>query len=183
MKERVKKLTMQRKDEEDERRNLQVTQVFLITSENMAACASHSFVFMLETFFSSCQKEAKRCREELLVVQERLENSERSAEALRRDLSELGALQSQNQAELHQIRLQAAQTTLQLSQANLNLREGQAAWAKERENLRKNAEVRTPGMDCFLFYYPGTKWCCGPFWYLFFFLVCFIKCVFLFLKC
>lgn len=110
--------------------------------------------------------ESKHCREELQLLQERLENSERSAEALRRDLSELGALQSQNQAELHQIRLQAAQTTLQLSQANLNLREGQAAWAKERENLRKNAEVRTRGMNYFLFYYLGKMvlWLClSPF--------------------
>lgn len=105
--------------------------------------------------FSSClkcsflphQMEGKRCREELRVLQERLENSERGAEVLRRDLSELGALQSQNQTELHQIRLQAAQTTLQLSQANLNLREGQAAWAKERENLRKNTQVRTRSMN------------------------------------
>ncbi|XP_058229736.1 calcium-binding and coiled-coil domain-containing protein 1b [Hemibagrus wyckioides] len=87
------------------------------------------------------QMESKHCREELRVLQERLETSECSVEVLRRDLSELGALQSQNQAELHQIRLQAAQTTLQLSQANLNLREGQASWAKERENLRKNAEL------------------------------------------
>ncbi|KAK2821708.1 hypothetical protein Q7C36_021051 [Tachysurus vachellii] len=87
------------------------------------------------------QLERKHCREELRVLQERLETNECSAEVLRRDLSELGALQSQNQAELHQIRLQAAQTTLQLSQANLNLREGQAAWAKERENLRRNAEL------------------------------------------
>ncbi|XP_053083254.1 calcium-binding and coiled-coil domain-containing protein 1b isoform X2 [Pangasianodon hypophthalmus] len=87
------------------------------------------------------QMEGKHCREEMRVLQERLENSERSAEALRRNLSELGALQNQNQAELHQIRLQAAQMALQLSQANLSLREGQAAWAKERENLRKNAEL------------------------------------------
>ncbi|XP_062843042.1 calcium-binding and coiled-coil domain-containing protein 1b isoform X2 [Trichomycterus rosablanca] len=85
--------------------------------------------------------ESKRCREELQVLQERLENSDQSSEALRRDLSELGSLQSQNHTELHQIRLQAAQTALQLSQANLNLREGQAAWAKERENMRKNAEL------------------------------------------
>ncbi|KAF4093807.1 hypothetical protein AMELA_G00005670 [Ameiurus melas] len=89
----------------------------------------------------SLQMEGKRCREELRVLQERLENSECGAEALRRDLSDLGALQSQNQTELHQIRLQAAQTTLQLSQANLNLREGQAVWAKERENLRKNTQL------------------------------------------
>lgn len=106
--------------------------------------------------------ESKRCHEEFRLLQERLENSERSAEGLRRDLSELRALQSQNQAERHQIRLQAAQTTLQLSQANLNLREGQAAWAKERENLRKSAEVRTRGMNyrtsCFVIW---EKWYCG----------------------
>lgn len=86
--------------------------------------------------------EGKHFRDELRVLQEHLENSERNSETLRRDLSELGALQSQNQAELHQIRLQAAQTMLQLSQVNFNFREGQAAWAKERENLRKNADVR-----------------------------------------
>ncbi|KAM9444294.1 calcium-binding and coiled-coil domain-containing protein 1b isoform 2-T3 [Clarias gariepinus] len=87
------------------------------------------------------QMEGKHCRDELRVLQEHLENSERNSETLRRDLSELGALQSQNQAELHQIRLQAAQTMLQLSQVNFNFREGQAAWAKERENLRKNADL------------------------------------------
>lgn len=158
MKERVKKLTTQRKAEEDERRNLQVTRLkrFLVNSENLEA---GTLVICLS--FLPHQLEGKRCREELRVLQEHLENSERGTDVLRRDLSEVGALQSQNQAELHQIRLQAAQTTLQLSQANLNLREGQAAWAKERENMRKSAEVRTPGtstISCFII--QGNKTLC-----------------------
>lgn len=45
-------------------------------------------------------------------------------------------------AELHQARLQAAQLTLQLADASLALREGRANWAKERETLQQNAEVR-----------------------------------------
>lgn len=119
--------------------------------------------------YSWCQMEGKRCREELRVLQERLETSECSSEVLRRDLSELGALQSQNQAELHQIRLQAAQTTLQLSQANLNLREGQAAWAKEREILRKNAEVRMTHGNYFLVsYHEETDELFEGFWTLVF---------------
>ncbi|XP_049327852.1 calcium-binding and coiled-coil domain-containing protein 1b [Astyanax mexicanus] len=109
MKERVKKMATQRRDEEDERRNLQT--------------------------------ESKQAHEELRILQERLEASERSTDALRRDLSELGALQSHSHAELHQVRLQAAQMTLQLSQANLALREGQAAWSQERESMRQNAEL------------------------------------------
>ncbi|XP_017548263.1 calcium-binding and coiled-coil domain-containing protein 1b [Pygocentrus nattereri] len=87
------------------------------------------------------QTESVQAHEELRVLQERLEASERSTEALRRDLSELGALQSHSHAELHQVRLQAAQMTLQLSQANLALREGQAAWSQERESMRQSAEL------------------------------------------
>ncbi|XP_050978162.1 calcium-binding and coiled-coil domain-containing protein 1b isoform X2 [Labeo rohita] len=109
MKERVKKMTIQRRDEEKERRDLQI--------ENEQAHA------------------------ELRTLQERLEASERSTEALRRDLSELGSLQSHSHAELHQVRLQTAQMSLQLSQANLALREGQATWAQERETLRQSAEL------------------------------------------
>ncbi|KAI4903425.1 hypothetical protein NFI96_016443 [Prochilodus magdalenae] len=109
MKERVKKMTTQRRDEDDERRSLQV--------------------------------ESEQAREELRITQERLEASERTTEALRRDLSELGALQSHSHGELHQVRLQAAQMTLQLSQANLALREGQATWSQERESMRQSAEL------------------------------------------
>ncbi|KAK1799818.1 hypothetical protein P4O66_006346 [Electrophorus voltai] len=87
------------------------------------------------------QIESKQVQDELRALKERLEASERSTEALRRDLSELGALQGHSHAELHQARLQAAQMTLQLSQANLALREGQAAWAQERESMRQNSEL------------------------------------------
>ncbi|XP_076837287.1 calcium-binding and coiled-coil domain-containing protein 1b isoform X2 [Brachyhypopomus gauderio] len=87
------------------------------------------------------QIESKQAQEELRTLQERLEASERSTDALRRDLSELGTLQGHSHAELHQARLQVAQMTLQLSQANLALREGQAAWAQERESMRQNSEL------------------------------------------
>lgn len=90
----------------------------------------------------SLQIENEQAHAELRTLQERLEASERSTEALRRDLSELGSLQSHSHAELHQVRLQSAQINLQLSQANLALREGQATWTQERETLRQSAEVR-----------------------------------------
>ncbi|XP_043107950.1 calcium-binding and coiled-coil domain-containing protein 1b isoform X2 [Puntigrus tetrazona] len=87
------------------------------------------------------QVENEQTHAELRTLQERLEASERSTEALRRDLSDLGSLQSHSHAELHQVRLQSAQMSLQLSQANLALREGQATWAQERETLRQSAEL------------------------------------------
>ncbi|XP_028853374.1 calcium-binding and coiled-coil domain-containing protein 1b isoform X1 [Denticeps clupeoides] len=108
MKERVKKMALQRKEEEKERKNL--------------------------------QEELEAAQNELRVMQERMEASELTADALRRDLSELGNLQGHSHAELHQTRLQLAQVNLQLSQANLALREGQAAWSQEKEQLRQIAE-------------------------------------------
>ncbi|XP_030634110.1 calcium-binding and coiled-coil domain-containing protein 1b [Chanos chanos] len=87
------------------------------------------------------QREAEAAHNELQTLQERLASTDLHTEALRRDLSELGTLQSHSHAELHQTRLQLAQVTLQLSQANLALREGQAAWAQEKEALRQNVEL------------------------------------------
>uniref|UniRef100_A0AAY4D9R5 Calcium-binding and coiled-coil domain-containing protein 1 n=1 Tax=Denticeps clupeoides TaxID=299321 RepID=A0AAY4D9R5_9TELE len=110
MKERVKKMALQRKEEEKERKNL--------------------------------QEELEAAQNELRVMQERMEASELTADALRRDLSELGNLQGHSHAELHQTRLQLAQVNLQLSQANLALREGQAAWSQEKEQLRQIAEAQ-----------------------------------------
>lgn len=109
MKERVKKMTTQRRDEEKEKKDLQI--------------------------------ENEQTHADLRTLQERLEASERSTDALRRDLSELGSMQSHSHAELHQVRLQSAQINVQLSQANLALREGQAVWAQEREALRHSAEL------------------------------------------
>ncbi|XP_067100767.1 calcium-binding and coiled-coil domain-containing protein 1b isoform X1 [Osmerus mordax] len=109
MKERVKKMYIQRKDEELEKKNLHI--------ENHEAL------------------------EELRGLRDRLEASERGAEALRRELCELGVQQSHTHAELHQMRLQAAQLTLQLSETNLSLREGRANWAQEREAFKQAAET------------------------------------------
>ncbi|KAG1931041.1 calcium-binding and coiled-coil domain-containing protein 1b isoform X1 [Pimephales promelas] len=109
MKERVKKMTIQRRDEEKEKKDLQI--------------------------------ENEQTHTDLRTLQERLEASERSNDALRRDLSELGSMQSHSHAELHQVRLQSAQISVQLSQANLALREGQAVWAQEKEALRHSAEL------------------------------------------
>ncbi|XP_077060606.1 calcium-binding and coiled-coil domain-containing protein 1b isoform X1 [Siphateles boraxobius] len=87
------------------------------------------------------QIENEQTHKDLQTLQERLEASERSTDALRRDLSELGSMQSHSHAELHQVRLQSAQINVQLSQANLALREGQSVWAQEREALRHSAEL------------------------------------------
>nr|AAH51625.1 Transcription elongation factor B (SIII), polypeptide 3 [Danio rerio] len=94
-----------------------------------------------ETERIDLQLENEQMHADLRTLQERLEASERSTGALRRDLSELGSLQSHSHAELHQVRLQSAQMSLQLSQANLALREGQSTWAQERETLRQSAEL------------------------------------------
>ncbi|CDQ98381.1 unnamed protein product [Oncorhynchus mykiss] len=109
MKERVKKMSTQLRDEEQERNNLQV--------ENGAVLA------------------------ELRAMQKRLEASERGAEGLRQELREMGAQQGHSHAELHQARLQAAQLTLQQSEADLALREGRAHWAQEREAFQQAAEL------------------------------------------
>ncbi|CAB1315118.1 unnamed protein product [Coregonus sp. 'balchen'] len=78
---------------------------------------------------------------ELRAMQKRLEASERGAEGLRQELSEMGAQQGHSHAELHQARLQAAQLTLQQSEADLALREGRAHWAQEREAFKQAAEL------------------------------------------
>ncbi|KAL0978289.1 hypothetical protein UPYG_G00168450 [Umbra pygmaea] len=109
MKERVKKMSTQLRDEEKEKNHLQM--------ETGAVLA------------------------EMREMQKRLEASEREAEGLRQDLSAMGAQQSHNHAEVHQARLQAAQLTLQQSEADLALREGRAHWAKEREAFRQAAEL------------------------------------------
>uniref|UniRef100_A0A672JW12 Calcium-binding and coiled-coil domain-containing protein 1-like n=1 Tax=Sinocyclocheilus grahami TaxID=75366 RepID=A0A672JW12_SINGR len=87
------------------------------------------------------QIENEQAHAELRTLQERLEASEHSTEALHRDLSELGSLQSHSHAELHQVRLQSAQMNLQLAQANLALRERQTTWVQEKETLRQSAEL------------------------------------------
>ncbi|KAJ8359134.1 hypothetical protein SKAU_G00156590 [Synaphobranchus kaupii] len=109
MKERVKKMSIQRRDEEEERKSLQ--------TESEAALG------------------------ELRCVRERLDASERTVEGLRAELSDMAAQRDHGQAELHQVRLQAAQLTLQLADAGLALREGRASWAQDREAMRNSVEM------------------------------------------
>lgn len=75
--------------------------------------------------------------------------SERCVETLRGELRDMVAQRDTTHAELHQARLQAAQLTLQLADASLALREGRANWAKERETLQQNAEVRAAKKNFF----------------------------------
>lgn len=75
-------------------------------------------------------------------LQEHLEASDHVAEGLRKELRDLGMQRSRTHAELHQVRLQVAQLTLQLSDQDLALREERATWALEREAYRHAAEVK-----------------------------------------
>lgn len=78
---------------------------------------------------------------ELRGVQERLSTSERCVETLRTEIRDMVAQRDNGQADLHQARLQAAQVTLQLADANLALREARASWVQERESLQCSTEV------------------------------------------
>lgn len=84
---------------------------------------------------------------ELRAVQERLSASERCVETLRTDLRDMAAQRDNAQADLHQARLQAAQLTLQLADANLALREARASWVQERESLQCSTEVTDETSD------------------------------------
>lgn len=78
---------------------------------------------------------------ELCGVQEQLSTSESCVETLKAEIREMSAQRDSDQAKLHQVRLQAAQLTLQLADVNLALREGRATWAQERESLQCSAKV------------------------------------------
>uniref|UniRef100_A0A096M5V5 Calcium binding and coiled-coil domain 1b n=1 Tax=Poecilia formosa TaxID=48698 RepID=A0A096M5V5_POEFO len=78
---------------------------------------------------------------ELHSLQEQLEASDHVAEGLRKELRDLSTQRNHTHAELHQVRLQVAQFTLQLSDQDLALREERATWALEREAYRHAAEV------------------------------------------
>ncbi|KAK3519230.1 hypothetical protein QTP70_022222 [Hemibagrus guttatus] len=84
---------------------------------------------------------------ELHGVQERLNASERCVETLRAEIRDMSAQRDTVQADLHQARLQAAQLTLQLADANLALREARASWVQERESLQCSTEVTDESSD------------------------------------
>nr|XP_029506261.1 calcium-binding and coiled-coil domain-containing protein 1-like [Oncorhynchus nerka] len=83
------------------------------------------------------EAESEASLAEMWGLRERQGASERGAEGLKEELCALVAQRDQGQTELHQARLQAAQLTLQLADANLTLREGRAHWAQERQSLQR----------------------------------------------
>ncbi|XP_014875843.1 calcium-binding and coiled-coil domain-containing protein 1 isoform X1 [Poecilia latipinna] len=89
----------------------------------------------------SLQVEVEASAAELHSLQEQLEASDHVAEGLRKELRDLSTQRNHTHAELHQVRLQVAQFTLQLSDQDLALKEERATWALEREAYRHAAEV------------------------------------------
>lgn len=97
------------------------------------------------SLYNQAQNEATL--KEMRSLRERLNLSERAAEALKSDLSAMVAQRDHGQAEMHQARLQAAQLTLQLADSSLAMREGRARWAQERQNLQRTAEVSLQNVE------------------------------------
>ncbi|XP_023180526.1 calcium-binding and coiled-coil domain-containing protein 1-like isoform X1 [Xiphophorus maculatus] len=89
----------------------------------------------------SLQVEVEASAAELHSLQEQLEASDHVAEGLRNELRDLSTQRNHTHAELHQVRLQVAQFTLQLSDQDLALREERATWALEREAYKHAAEI------------------------------------------
>ncbi|XP_012697162.2 calcium-binding and coiled-coil domain-containing protein 1 [Clupea harengus] len=167
MKEKAKKVAAQRKEEENEQKSLQVkleqteAELRSLSAEfqglrsSLAQRDTHALQ-LRDTICTLTHKlntahrkeaESEAALGELRSLQERLRASERAAEDLRGELSALAVKRDQNQAELHQARLQAAQLTLQLADSSLALREGRACWAQERESLQRTAEMDRTRME------------------------------------
>ncbi|XP_061114102.1 calcium-binding and coiled-coil domain-containing protein 1 [Conger conger] len=161
MKDRMKKVTTQRKGEEDERKRLQ-TQLEQTEGElrslsaefqKLRSCLAQrdtqilllkDCITTLTHRLNAAQKkeaEGESAISDLRGVQDRLSASERVVEGLRGELSGLAAQRDRGQTELHQARMQAAQLTLQLADSSLALREGRASWAQEREGLQHTTEL------------------------------------------
>ncbi|XP_076839780.1 calcium-binding and coiled-coil domain-containing protein 1 [Brachyhypopomus gauderio] len=161
MKERVKKAAAQKKDEENESKNLKLklehTEVelrglaaeFQSLRSSLAQRDTHALQLrdtittLTHKLNNAHRKEAasEASLADLRGVQERLCSSERCVDTLRAELRDAASQRDSAQAELHRARLQAAQLTLQLADASLALREGRATWAQERESLQHSAEV------------------------------------------
>ncbi|XP_029011366.1 calcium-binding and coiled-coil domain-containing protein 1 [Betta splendens] len=160
LKEKAKRAGAQRKEEDNERKNLQIK---LEQTEGELRSLSKEFqglrtslaqrdtsVLQLQnTITTLTQKltiahrkeaESEATMKEMRSLRERLNANERAAESLKSDLSAMVAQRDQGQAELHQARLQAAQLTLQLADSSLALREGRAHWAQERQSLQRKSE-------------------------------------------
>lgn len=161
MKERAKRAGALRKEEESERKSLQMkleqteAELRSLSKEfqglrNSLAQRDTSVLQLQNTITTLTQKlttahrketESEASLKEMRSLRERLHMSERAAEGLKSDLSSMAAQRDHGQAELHQARLQAAQLTLQLADSSLALREGRAQWARERQNLQHTVEM------------------------------------------
>ncbi|XP_041859036.1 calcium-binding and coiled-coil domain-containing protein 1 [Melanotaenia boesemani] len=161
MKERTKRAGTLRKEEESERKSLQIkleqteAELRSLSKEfqglrNSLAQRDTSVLQLQNTITTLTQKlttahrketESETSLKEMRSLRERLHMSERAAEGLKSDLSSMVAQRDHGQAELHQARLQAAQLTLQLADSSLALREGRAQWARERQNLQHTVEM------------------------------------------
>ncbi|XP_066564558.1 calcium-binding and coiled-coil domain-containing protein 1 isoform X2 [Amia ocellicauda] len=116
MKERVKKMTLQQEQLLQQKREEEEERERL-QAESEAVCT-----------------EVGRLREQLSA-------SKRRVEGLEGQLSTTVGQRDRGQAELHQARLEAAQLTLQLTDARLALREERGRWQEEREALQQIAQA------------------------------------------
>ncbi|XP_058265834.1 calcium-binding and coiled-coil domain-containing protein 1 isoform X1 [Hemibagrus wyckioides] len=167
MKERAKKATAQKKDVEGEYKNMKLkleqtekelhslSTEFQSLRSSLAQRDTHALQLrdtittLTHKLNNAHRKEAasETALAELRSVQERLNASERCVETLRAEIRDMSAQRDTVQADLHQARLQAAQLTLQLADANLALREARASWVQERESLQCSTEVTDESSD------------------------------------
>ncbi|KAF6735688.1 Calcium-binding and coiled-coil domain-containing protein 1 [Oryzias melastigma] len=132
LREKVKKMSIQMKHDEEKRKSLQVT---------ADGCGESHLRHSERSGLNSDQVEIEASAAEVRGLQERLESNELVIESQRRELKELGARQNLTYAELHQARLQVAQLNLQLSEEDLVLREERANSALEKEAYKHAAEM------------------------------------------
>ncbi|XP_051961986.1 calcium-binding and coiled-coil domain-containing protein 1 isoform X2 [Xyrauchen texanus] len=161
MREQAKKVSAQKKEDEDAHKNLKLkmeqtekelhslSAEFQSLRNSLAQRDTHALQLqdtittLTHKLNSAHKKEAANevALGELRSVQEHLNVSECCVETLRGELKDMVAQRDTAHAELHQARLQAAQLTLQLADASLALREGRASSAQERETLQQNSEM------------------------------------------
>lgn len=167
MKEKAKKVATQRKEEENERKTLKgkleqteadlrsLSGEFQGLRSSLAQRDTHALQ-LKDTITTLTHKlntahrkeeENEAALAELRNAQERLRASERTTDDLRAELMALATQRDQQQAELHQARLQAAQLTLQLADASLALREARACWAQERESLQRTSQMERSRLE------------------------------------
>ncbi|XP_066564556.1 calcium-binding and coiled-coil domain-containing protein 1 isoform X1 [Amia ocellicauda] len=168
MKERVKKMTLQqeqllqqKREEEEERERLQSKLAVCegelrglgaefqtlrgkLAERDTQALTLRDSVASLTLRLSSAQQrqaESEAVCTEVGRLREQLSASKRRVEGLEGQLSTTVGQRDRGQAELHQARLEAAQLTLQLTDARLALREERGRWQEEREALQQIAQA------------------------------------------